>query len=244
MTSKSEPSTVEGNQLLSYSLDGPVATITMDDGKANAMSVAMLAQLNQALDQADEDEAVVVLAGREGVFSGGYDLAMFSGTPEQINDCVRTGGRLVHRLASRPLPTVAACTGHAMAQGVFTMLACDSRFGIDSSRFKIGMPEVKLGMSLPAYAIAIARLRLTPSGLTHATLTGLSYTPQEAMQVGFFTKLVDGSTSDADHVVAAAQEEAAKMAEVDMRSYASIKRKVWGRELTAMEATNTEERVL
>jgi enoyl-CoA hydratase len=60
--------------LVSYRFADGVATITMDDGKVNALSPAMLADINEALDRASADEGVVVVTGRAGIFSGGFDL--------------------------------------------------------------------------------------------------------------------------------------------------------------------------
>ena len=62
------------SQLVTYELAEGVATITMDDGKVNVMSNAMQAELNAALDRAMDDGAVLVIGGREGVFSAGFDL--------------------------------------------------------------------------------------------------------------------------------------------------------------------------
>ena len=69
--------------LVTYVPDGPLAIITMDDGKANVLSPTMQAELHAALDRAETDTSVVVLRGREGVFSGGFDLAILraGGTP-------------------------------------------------------------------------------------------------------------------------------------------------------------------
>ena len=62
------------SERVTYQLDGGIATITMDDGKVNALSPAMLTELSAAFDRAEADRAVVILAGREGRFSGGFEL--------------------------------------------------------------------------------------------------------------------------------------------------------------------------
>ena len=61
---------------VSYELHGSIATIALDDGKVNVMSLAMICAINDALDQAERDRAVVVLEGRDGVFSAGFDLGV------------------------------------------------------------------------------------------------------------------------------------------------------------------------
>ena len=59
---------------VSYELEASIATITIDDGKANALTEALIGEVCDALDRAEADGAVVVLAGRPGRFSGGFDL--------------------------------------------------------------------------------------------------------------------------------------------------------------------------
>ena len=91
-------------ELATYELDGRIATITMDDGKANALSIAMLKALMAALDRAEEDGAVVVLTGRERFFSAGFDLEVFSERPHEIVEMLTLGARLSERLLSFPTP--------------------------------------------------------------------------------------------------------------------------------------------
>ena len=63
-----------------YKQAGGVARVTMDDGKANIMSLAMLRELSDAFDQAERDQAVVILrSGREDIFSAGFDRLKQSG---------------------------------------------------------------------------------------------------------------------------------------------------------------------
>ena len=91
--------------LLNYELNAGVATLTMDDGKANVMSVRMIDALNAALDRAEADKAIVVLTGRPGMFSGGFDLSVFKkGDSAETLKMLAAGARLSHRLLSHPQP--------------------------------------------------------------------------------------------------------------------------------------------
>lgn len=117
--------------LVSYHLQEKVATITMDDGKANVVSVPMLAELNAALDQAVKDKAVVLLTGRDGTFSAGFDLRTLYAGGEDALKMLTEGFRLAQRLISFPRPVVIACSGHALAMGVFLVLCGDYRIGAD-----------------------------------------------------------------------------------------------------------------
>src|SRR3954453_20256421 len=105
--------------LVSYHLEGAIATVTMDDGKVNALSPAIQAELNSALDRAEADHAVVLLTGRDGVFSAGVDLRVIRGGGAEAGRMVRGRFDLAPRLLSFPTPVVVACSGHAIAMGVF-----------------------------------------------------------------------------------------------------------------------------
>ena len=77
------------NAPVTYDAADGVATITMDDGKVNVLSLGMLTEINAALDRAVADRAVVVLAGRDGVFSAGFDLGVLRGGGSRATAMVR-----------------------------------------------------------------------------------------------------------------------------------------------------------
>jgi len=181
------------NILVGYSLDNHVATLTMDDGKANVMNVAMLAALNEALDRAEQEARVVVLRGRDNTFSGGFDLAAFKRGGPEVLVMLEAGARLCERLLAYPLPVVAACTGHAVAMGAFLLLSTDLRIGVDGgARFMIN--EVRVGMSVPHFAFEVCRQRLAPAQLHTATTLGLTLTPAAALAAGFVDELAPAYT--------------------------------------------------
>ena len=118
-------------ELATYELEGRVATIAMDDGKVNALSIEMLKTVMAALDRAEADGAVVLLTGRDKYFSAGFDLKVFSERPGEIVEMLTLGARLSERLLSFPTPVVVACNGHAIAAGTFPALAADLRIGVE-----------------------------------------------------------------------------------------------------------------
>src|SRR5262245_27428807 len=118
------------SNLVGYALEDAVATITMDDGKVNVMSPSMATALNTALDRAEADRAVVLLTGRTGVFSAGFDLGVLRAGGSEAAAMVRAGFELAERVLSFPLPVVIACPGHAVAMGVFLLLSGDYRVGV------------------------------------------------------------------------------------------------------------------
>ena len=90
-----------------------VAWITLDDGKVNAMSFAMLSEIARRLDEARAAGGPVVLKGRPGMFSAGFDLKTFARGPEASRDMVLAGVRLIQAMLAYPRPIVTVCTGHA-----------------------------------------------------------------------------------------------------------------------------------
>ena len=176
--------------LPTYRLDGTIAVITLDDGKANAFSSAVVAQLDTLTDRAEADGArALVLVGRPGKFSAGFDLAEMTASPEGMRALVVAGARWWMRLYGLGMPTIAACTGHALAGGALTLLSCDLRIGADVPA-KIGLTEVAIGMTLPKFGVELARDRLTKASFTASTMGGQVYDPAGAAAVGYLDRVV------------------------------------------------------
>ena len=176
--------------LVSYTFDAGISTIALDDGKANVMSIAMINELNQALDSAEANGGVVIITGRENMLSGGFDLGVFkAGNKEDIYTMLSGGAKLAHRLLGFPLPTICACSGHAIAMGIFTLLSTDYRIAIDGDS-KFAANEVAIGMTVPHFAIETLRQRLTPQQLNKAVNFAYYFSAQEALQAGIVDELV------------------------------------------------------
>jgi enoyl-CoA hydratase len=192
-----------------------IALIRMDDGKANAINFEMIAALNAALDKAEADAKAIVLSGRDGRFSGGFDLNAFASLGgDGVYKLLDAGAELLLRLYGGPLPVVAACTGHAIAMGTFILLACDTRVGA-SGEFKVGANEAITGMNLPIFALELARDRLSPAHQTRAMVQGFIYDPKGAVEAGYLDMAVAP-----DNVEATAMGVAAQLAALPGASYA------------------------
>ena len=182
-----------------------IALIRMDDGKANAINFEMVDALNCALDAAEANAKAIVLAGREGRFSGGFDLNAFASLgADGVYKLLDAGAELLLRLYGGPLPVVAACTGHAIAMGVFILHACDTRIGT-AGDYKIGANEATTGMNLPVFAMELARDRLNPSHLTRAMIQGFIYNPQSAVEAGYLDLLAEAGEVETKAVAIASQ---------------------------------------
>lgn len=214
--------------LVSYRLESSVATIAMDDGKVNALSLAMLSQVNQALDRAQADRAVVVLTGRPGVFSAGFDLRVLrTGGPDALA-MLFAGFELAERLLAFPAPVVIACPGHAIAMGVFVVLSGDYRIGA-AGPFKITANEVAIGMTLPRAALEICRQRLAPAHLQRAVLLAEPYTPDDAIAAGFLDRVVPAA-----ELAAGTHGIATQLAALDRNAHTQTKRRLRGATLAAL----------
>lgn len=223
---------------VSYELSDSVATIRMDDGKANVMSEAMLRALSEAFDRAEADGAVVVLTGRGKIFSAGYELTLFQRSAVEVVRTLRQGGELVTRILGFPRPVIAACNGHAIAQGAFTLIAADVRIGV-SGDFKLGLNEVAIGLTIPHYGVELARARLTAPGFNHAVTTGTLYGPDEALRAGFLDRIVGPS-----ELMTVAYEQAQALKQVDANAHAGTKLRARKPALDAMRASlDTELKV-
>jgi enoyl-CoA hydratase len=216
--------------IVSYRLDEPVATITMDDGKVNALSLTMLAELGAALDRAEADRAVVVLTGREGRFSAGFDLGVLrAGGPDAFT-MLRGGFELAARLLSFPTPVLVACPGHAIAMGVFLLLSGDYRIGA-TGEFRITANEVAIGMAMPQAAIEICRQRLTPAAFERAVVLAQVFGPDEAVAAGFLDRVVPPAD-----LADVARRTAEALATLDLDAHAATKLRARAPALTALRA--------
>lgn len=218
------------SELLTYRRAQSVATISLDDGKVNVMSPRMLKALDEALDQAQWDQAVVVIAGRPGAFSAGFDLSVLRAGGNEANEMVRAGFRLAERLLAFPFPVVIACTGHALAMGAFLVLSGDHRIGADGP-FKIGANEVAIGLTMPRFGIEICRQRLTPAHVQRAVINAEIFTPEAAVTAGFLDQIVP-----AQDVLSAAQLAAARLSSLNMQAHAATKQRFREPSLQAIRA--------
>ena len=217
-----------------------VMIVHLDDGKANALSFEAIAAVQAAIDEAEGDDGVgaLVIHGRPGRFSAGFDLGvMFGGDMSAIIDLVADGGALVHRLYGSSVPVVAACTGHALAAGALVLLGCDVRVGADIDA-KVGLNEVAIKMVLPDWAFTIAEARLSKRHTQRALANARITTPREAVDVGYIDEVVPAGDV-LDRAVAIATDLATTL---DPSAYQRTVRKLRGPVLDLMESEIAADR--
>lgn len=209
-----------GTSLVTLDIDRSVATLTMDDGKRNALSPAMFDEIYAALERAEQEDAAVVITGREGVLSAGFDLKVMKSGGVQTIKMLRAGYALTARLLSFPNPVVIASPGHAYAMGAFLLLSGDYRFGVPGPYTYVAN-EVAIGLPMPRVACEVLRLRLNPAARERAAVLSEEFSPEQALQVGFIDALVP-----AEQLLDAARDKAAALLELDSHAHNVTKRRL------------------
>jgi enoyl-CoA hydratase len=208
-------------EVVSFAQHDGVATLTMDDGKANALSLAMSQALEAGLDRAAKEARVVVIRGRPGVLCGGFDLKVIRGDDDAQRKAMRDAGmRLFARLYLLPQPLIFACTGHSVAAGGVLLLTGDVRIGLRGG-FRIGLNEVGIGLTLPQTAIELARDRLSAAALTEAVALGRLYNPDGAVGAGYLDAAVDAGAFDATIA-----QQAQELLKLDPATFAATKQRL------------------
>ena len=208
------------SKLVQYSLQNQVATICIDDGKRNALSPQILREINQALDQAESDRAIVVMTGRESVFSAGFDLHVMKRGGIPALRMLRAGYALTARVMAYPYPVIAACNGHSLAMGVFLMLSADYVIG-SRGDFKIAANEVAIGLTMPRVAAAMLRHRLNPAAFQRAVTLSEYFDVESALAAGFFDELIEPG-----ELIPGAESCAEGLRELDRRAHTASKRRI------------------
>jgi len=203
-----------------YSLEDQVATIRIDDDKRNALSPQVLQGINKALDQAESDGAIVIITGRESVFSAGFDLKVMKRGGIPALGMLRAGYKLTARVLAYPYPVIVACNGHCFAMGVFLMLTADYIIGRRGD-FKIAANEVAIGMKMPRVAAAMLKHRLNPAAYQRAVTVSQLFDVESALDAGFFDELVEP-----DALQARAEAQADEFRKLDAKAHTSSKRRI------------------
>ncbi len=207
-------------ELITYHCEDGVALLTLNNGKVNAISPAVVEAFNTALDRAEQDRAVVVITGQPGILSGGYDLKVMTSGPQAAIDLVSAGSSLSRRLLAHPFPVIAACPGNAVAKGAFLLLSSDYRIGVDGP-YKICLNEVQIGMTMHHAGIELARDRLRRSAFHRSVINAEVFDPQGAVDAGFLDKVVP-----AEQLMETALATAQALKQLNMLAHKNTKLKV------------------
>ncbi len=217
--------------LATYEQIDDIAVIRLDDGKANAFGPPMIAAVDAVLDRAADEAKAVVLTGRPGMLSGGFDLKVIqSGDAAAARAMTTAGARLMMRLYGWPQPLVVAAPGHAIALGAFCVLTGDHRIGVDGD-FRIGLNEVAIGSTLPPFAWLLAKDRLSKRYLTQAVVTAHIYDHAGGRDAGFLDEL-----AAPEALLDTALAKARQLAELPAHAYAGMKNELRGESIAGVLA--------
>lgn len=217
------------SQSVNYQFDDGISTITMDDGKVNAMSVKMQQAIHAALDSAEKDGGVVVLCGNQKLFSAGFDLKLFQSGGDDLRAMLVGGAELSRRLLSFPTPVVAACTGHAMAMGFFLLLSCDYRVGTDAEA-KLTANEVAIGLTLPYFAIEVCKQKLAPTYLARVMHLAEPFYGDAAVSANILDSAVKPEA-----VISTAHARAQQLTQLNLSAYKATKLRAIGQRLAELD---------
>ncbi|WP_271411923.1 crotonase/enoyl-CoA hydratase family protein [Pseudomonas sp. Q1-7] len=208
------------SELISYQLEDGIATLTLSNGKVNAISPDVIAAFNAAMDRAEQDRAIVIITGQPGILSGGYDLKVMTSGPQNAIALVAAGSTLARRMLAHPYPIIVACPGHAVAKGAFILLSADYRIGVEGP-FNIGLNEVQIGMTMHHVGIELARDRLRKSAFHRSVINGEMFDPQGALDAGFLDKVVP-----VEQLQETARAAALQLKKINMTAHRNTKLKV------------------
>jgi|TARA_B110000879_G_C11167570_1_gene511994 enoyl-CoA hydratase len=206
-------------ELIKVAIENNVHIIALNNGKVNAISPEVIAEMNKALDDAENAGAVVILTGKAGILSGGFDLKTMKASSDSAIALVTAGSKLARRMLAFPTPIIGVCTGHAIAKGAFLLLCCDYRIGC-AGDFKIGLNEVTIGMTMHNAGIEIARNRIPRNYLTRSVINAELFSPTTAILAGFLDQVVE-----ADQLMTTAQTVAKDMQSLNMTAHHGTKLK-------------------
>ena len=217
---------------LRHDIEDRVLTITMDDGDRNALVPDTLRQLVELLDDsaAAGDADAVVLAGSGTIFTAGLDVKwMERATADDVGEMLVLLGRAVMRLWGDARPTVAACTGHAVAAGTMLALACDHAIAADGD-YRWGLMETRIAYEMPMFGIELARANVGTHRVDDLVLPGAVVGPVEAVEVGFADEL-----APLDDVLELARMKAHQLMALPAHTYAGTKARLRAATITAVE---------
>jgi len=179
------------DQIATLTSDGDVSIITLNDGKANVFSPEMSKAVSSLLDQVPEDKGSLVITGRPGIFSAGFDLKIISsGDADAVAAMVKAGFTLLARIYNFPRPVIAACSGHGVALGAFLLCCADYRIGA-KGQFIVQANETRNNMSIPTPILEISKSRIAKTHWYRAILNAEAYPVENAIAPGYLDEVTD-----------------------------------------------------
>lgn len=170
--------------------DDGVAVVTLNNGKVNALSGAVVAALHEIADDLTATPpGAVVVTGGDRIFAAGADISEFGGPDEAVGITGRIHAAL-DALAAVPRFVIAAVSGYALGGGCELALACDYR--IAGERAVFGQPEILLGTIPGGGGTQRLARQVGPSRAKEISITGRQVKADEAFRIGLADEIVAG----------------------------------------------------
>jgi len=212
-------------------LEDGIAKISLDNGKANAISLDVAKDMMANLDKANEEAKGVLICGSPGIFSAGFDLKVIQKGMDVAQEMLAHGMLMTEQIYAHPQPLVTACEGHSVGMGVFIMLAADYRVGA-SGEFAIRLPETAIGMPFTTILKIIAKNHIDPRHHARAIVQSRPYSPDAASEIGMLDEVVEPA-----NVIDQALLRVRELCELPSEQYAQNKLYIRAEEIAAIRTS-------
>ncbi len=173
-------------QHIKMEVAGGLATMTLCREPLNVLNIAMMKEMNQALDELKGQELKVLLIKGEGkAFSAGVDVGEHLG--DKVHEMIEVFHGIFRRMDQLGLVTVASVQGAALGGGCELAAYCD--LVVASEKAKLGQPEIQVGVFPPIAALVFPR-QLGYKKALELILTGAVIGAREAKEMGLVNQVV------------------------------------------------------
>jgi len=216
-----------------------IAVATIIRPPANALDIEATEELADIFAELANrsDLRAVILTGEGKAFCAGLDLKQVpsydAADQDRLIDALNRAYFNVYRL---PCPVIGAINGHAIAGGMVLALCTDYRIAVDGG-YMVGVTEVRAGIPYPVSAIEVCRAEMRKPDFRRLVLFGRNTGPREALAMGLFDELVDGTA-----LMERANAVATEMAGMPGDGYAKIKKQSRQAALQRMEQAVRERK--
>jgi enoyl-CoA hydratase len=174
--------------------DGDVLIFRLNRPPANAHNLEMIRELETLVTEIRFDKkvkAAVMASASDKFFSAGADIQVIRDeSGEDVGLLSQTSKEMIMKMRATPKVFVAAVNGHCMGGGLELALACDVRFA-GKGNWLVGLPEVKLGLIPGEGGTQLLGRIVGPSKALMLMVTGESFSPERAHELGLFDELVE-----------------------------------------------------
>lgn len=186
-------------QHISTEMDGNVLIFRLNRPPANAHDLAMIRELETLVTEIRFDnsvKAVVMASANPRFFSAGADISEIqTKSAEYIGLLSQSSKEMIMKMRATPKVFVAAVDGHCMGGGLELALACDVRYA-GNGNWKVGLPEVNLGLIPGEGGTQLLGRIVGPSKALMLMVTGESFSPQRAHELGLFDVLTEAGQAE------------------------------------------------